>query len=91
MEPYARALLQLVYAAASPGGPRAEVFTFATRLTRLTRDVGLAEDLAQDALVAALERWPRTGIPDNPGAWLMLARSRKACSRRVPDPVGTVS
>jgi RNA polymerase sigma factor (sigma-70 family) len=40
-------------------------------LTRMVRDVGLAEDLAQDALVAALERWPTTGIPDNPGAWLM--------------------
>ena len=34
-------------------------------------DMGLAEDLAQDALVAALERWPQTGVPDNPGAWLM--------------------
>src|SRR5512146_808972 len=40
-------------------------------LTRIVRDVGLAEDLAQDALVAALERWPESGIPDNPGAWLM--------------------
>ncbi|MEO8481396.1 MAG: RNA polymerase sigma factor [Acidobacteriota bacterium] len=40
-------------------------------LTRMVRDVGLAEDLAQDALVAALERWPESGIPDNPGAWLM--------------------
>ncbi|HYS80963.1 MAG TPA: sigma factor, partial [Anaeromyxobacteraceae bacterium] len=40
-------------------------------LTRLTGDVGTAEDLAQDALVAALERWPESGVPDNPGAWLM--------------------
>jgi RNA polymerase sigma factor (sigma-70 family) len=40
-------------------------------LTRLVGDVGLAEDLAQDALVAALERWPESGVPDNPGAWLM--------------------
>jgi len=40
-------------------------------LTRMVRDVGLAEDLAQDALVAALEKWPTSGIPDNPGAWLM--------------------
>src|ERR1043165_313047 len=40
-------------------------------LTRLVRDVGLAEDLAQGALVAALEQWPQTGIPDKPGAWLM--------------------
>ena len=41
-------------------------------------DVGLAEDLAQDALVAALETWPRTGVPDNPGAWLMAAAKRRA-------------
>jgi RNA polymerase sigma factor (sigma-70 family) len=46
-------------------------------LARLTRDVGLAEELAQDALVAALEQWPRSGVPDNPGAWLMAtARNR---------------
>jgi RNA polymerase sigma-70 factor (ECF subfamily) len=47
-------------------------------LARLVRDVGLAEDLAQEALVAALEQWPRTGVPDNPGAWLMAAAKRKA-------------
>ena len=47
-------------------------------LTRLTRDVGLAEDLAQDALVAALERWPETGVPDNPGAWLMGTAKHRA-------------
>jgi RNA polymerase sigma factor (sigma-70 family) len=47
-------------------------------LTRIVRDVGLAEDLAQDALVAALERWPRTGVPDNPGAWLMAAAKFRA-------------
>jgi RNA polymerase sigma-70 factor, ECF subfamily len=47
-------------------------------LTRMVRDVGLAEDLAQDALVAALERWPESGIPDNPGAWLMAAAKRRA-------------
>jgi RNA polymerase sigma factor (sigma-70 family) len=46
-------------------------------LTRIVKDVGLAEDLAQDALLAALEKWPRTGVPDNPGAWLMgTARHR---------------
>src|SRR2546430_11001115 len=45
-------------------------------LTRITGDVGLAEDLAQDALVVALERWPRSGIPDNPGAWLMATAKR---------------
>jgi RNA polymerase sigma factor (sigma-70 family) len=47
-------------------------------LARLVRDVGLAEDLAQDALVAALEAWPRTGIPDNPGAWLMATAKNRA-------------
>ncbi len=47
-------------------------------LTRLVRDVGLAEELAQDALVTALEQWPRTGIPDNPGAWLMATAKNRA-------------
>ena len=47
-------------------------------LARLVRDVGLAEDLAQDALVAALERWPRDGVPDNPGAWLMATAKNRA-------------
>ncbi|MEO8910136.1 MAG: RNA polymerase sigma factor [Gemmatimonadaceae bacterium] len=47
-------------------------------LTRIVRDVGLAEDLAQDALVAALEQWPESGVPDNPGAWLMTAAKRRA-------------
>lgn len=47
-------------------------------LARLVRDVGLAEDLAQDALVAALEQWPKTGVPDNPGAWLMTTAKRRA-------------
>ena len=47
-------------------------------LTRMTRDVTLAEDLAQDALVSALEQWPATGIPSNPGAWLMTAAKRRA-------------
>jgi len=47
-------------------------------LIRLVRDVGLAEDLAQDALVAALERWPGSGVPDNPGAWLMAIAKRRA-------------
>jgi RNA polymerase sigma factor (sigma-70 family) len=47
-------------------------------LARITRDVGLAEDLAQDALVAALEQWPESGVPDNPGAWLMAAAKRRA-------------
>jgi RNA polymerase sigma factor (sigma-70 family) len=47
-------------------------------LARIVRDVGLAEDLAQDALVAALERWPKTGVPDNPGAWLMATAKHRA-------------
>ena len=47
-------------------------------LVRVVRDVGLAEDLAQDALVTALERWPESGIPDNPGAWLMATAKNRA-------------
>ena len=47
-------------------------------LARVLRDVGLAEELAQDALVAALEQWPVDGVPDNPGAWLMTAARRRA-------------
>ena len=47
-------------------------------LTRMVRDVGVAEDLAQDALVAALEQWPQSGVPDNPGAWLMAAAKHRA-------------
>ncbi|MGY4984183.1 RNA polymerase sigma factor [Streptomyces nigrescens] len=47
-------------------------------LTRVVRDVGLAEELSQDALVAALERWPETGVPDNPGAWLMATARNRA-------------
>jgi RNA polymerase sigma factor (sigma-70 family) len=50
-------------------------------LTRIVRDVGLAEDLAQDALVAALEQWPTAGIPDNPGAWLMATAKHRAIDR----------
>ena len=55
-------------------------------LTRIVRDVAIAEDLAQDALVAALQQWPESGIPDNPGAWLMAAAKRRgidALRRRV--------
>jgi RNA polymerase sigma-70 factor (ECF subfamily) len=47
-------------------------------LARMVRDVGLAEDLAQDALLAALEKWPESGVPDNPGAWLMATAKRRA-------------
>src|SRR5688500_344307 len=55
-------------------------------LTRVVRDVAVAEDLAQDALVAALEQWPESGIPENPGAWLMSTAKRRgidALRRRV--------
>src|SRR5689334_6314553 len=47
-------------------------------LTRIVRDVGVAEDLAQDALLAALEQWPESGVPDNPGAWLMATAKHRA-------------
>ena len=47
-------------------------------LTRIVRDVGLAEELAQDALVAALEQWPESGVPRNPGAWLMATAKHRA-------------
>ena len=57
---------------------RAESARLVGALTRMTRDVSLAEDLAQDALVAALEQWPATGIPDNPVAWLMTTAKRRA-------------
>ena len=50
-------------------------------LVRMLRDVGLAEEFAQDALVAALERWPQSGIPDNPGAWLMATAKHRAIDR----------
>ena len=65
-------------------------------LARIVRDVGIAEDLAQDALLAALERWPRTGVPDNPGAWLMATAKhrsidhvrRRAMLERKHDQLG---
>src|SRR5580658_8860598 len=65
-------------------------------LTRLVRDVGLAEELAQDALVAALERWPESGVPQNPGAWLMSTAKHRAIDlvrrkkrlRRKYDEIG---
>jgi len=60
---------------------RIEAPTLIAGLTRIVRDVGLAEDLAQDALVAALERWPESGVPDNPGAWLMATAKHRAIDR----------
>src|SRR5437868_8505300 len=47
-------------------------------LARIVGDIGVAEDLAQDALVAALQQWPESGIPDNPGAWLMASAKHRA-------------
>jgi RNA polymerase sigma factor (sigma-70 family) len=73
-------------AAPAPDGPadaietvfRMESPRVIAGVTRIVRDVGIAEELAQDALVAALERWPRDGVPDNPGAWLMAAAKHRA-------------
>ena len=56
-------------------------------LARVTGDVGLAEDLAQDALVAALSQWPHEGIPSNPAAWLMTVAKRRAIDRFRRDAV----
>jgi RNA polymerase sigma factor (sigma-70 family) len=69
-------------------------------LARIVRDVGLAEDLAQDALLAALERWPEAGVPDNPGAWLMataknraidLSRRRRSFERKQDELIREVA
>ena len=76
----------MVPAQTRPDGPnkavyvvwRAESARLIGALTRMTRDMSLAEDLAQDALVAALEQWPATGVPDNPAAWLMTIAKRRA-------------
>jgi RNA polymerase sigma factor (sigma-70 family) len=57
---------------------RIEAPKLVAALTRMLRDVGLAEDFAQESLVAALEQWPRTGVPDRPGAWLMATAKRRA-------------
>jgi len=64
---------------------RIEAARLIAGLARVVRDVGFAEELAQDALVAALEQWPRDGIPQNPGAWLMTTAKRRAIDvfRRV--------
>ena len=57
-------------------------------LTRMTRDLDLAEDLTQDALVSALEEWPTHGVPSNPGAWLMTTAKRRGIDgfRRADQP-----
>ncbi len=75
---------------------RQESATLVAALTRMTRDIGLAEDLAQDALVAALEQWPDGGVPRNPGAWLMTTAKRRGIDhfrradtlRRKTDELG---
>jgi RNA polymerase sigma factor (sigma-70 family) len=64
---------------------RSEAAKVIAGVARLVRDVGLAEDFAQDALVAALEHWPRTGVPDNPGAWLMTTAKNRALDRLRQD------
>jgi RNA polymerase sigma factor (sigma-70 family) len=56
-------------------------------VARMVRDIGLAEELAQDALVAALEHWPQDGVPDNPGAWLMATAKNRALDRLRRDKV----
>src|SRR3954466_10151007 len=55
---------------------RIESARIVAAVARMVRDIGVAEELAQDALVAALEHWPREGIPDKPGAWLMTTAKR---------------
>src|SRR3954453_3945739 len=60
---------------------RMEAARLIAGLARVVRDVGGAEDLAQDALVAALEQWPESGVPDNPGAWLMATAKHRAIDR----------
>lgn len=70
MEPQPTAALEAVFRLESP--------RVIAGVARLVRDVGIAEELTQDALVAALEQWPRDGVPDNPGAWLMATARRRA-------------
>src|SRR5580698_1866258 len=60
---------------------RMESAKIIAKLARMLRDVGLAEELAQDALVTALEQWPVSGVPDNPGAWLMVTAKNRALDR----------
>ncbi|MFJ6070074.1 RNA polymerase sigma factor [Streptomyces sp. NPDC093065] len=70
MEPQPTAALETVFRLESP--------RVIAGVARLVRDVGIAEELTQDALVAALEQWPREGVPDNPGAWLMATARHRA-------------
>ena len=65
---------------------RVEAAKVTAVVARLVGDIGLAEDLAQDAFVQALEQWPRDGLPDNPGAWLTSTARRRAIVRMCPPP-----
>ncbi|MBS0486672.1 MAG: RNA polymerase sigma factor [Proteobacteria bacterium] len=64
---------------------RIEAAKLIAALSRIVRDVGIAEELAQDALVAALEQWPQDGVPDNPGAWLMATAKHRAIDKLRRD------
>lgn len=64
---------------------RIEAARVVAHAARLVRDIGVAEELAQDALVAALEHWPRDGVPDNPGAWLMATVKHRALDKLRQD------
>src|SRR5690348_14702837 len=64
---------------------RIEAAHIIAAVARLVRDVGVAEEMAQDALVSALEHWPVSGVPDNPGAWLMATARNRALDRLRHD------
>jgi len=64
---------------------RIEAARVVAHAARLVRDIGIAEELAQDALIAALEHWPRDGVPDNPGAWLMATVKHRALDKLRQD------
>ena len=67
---------------------RIESARIVAAVARIVRDLGVAEELAQDALVAALEHWPRDGVPDNPGAWLMTSGQAPRARPPAPPPDG---
>jgi len=81
----ASAATSMQVAAAIEAVWRDEAAKVIASVARMVRDVSLAEDLAQDALVAALEHWPRQGVPDNPGAWLMTTAKNRALDRLRQD------
>ncbi len=62
----------------APGGDKGATARLTASLARTVNDLGLAEGLAQDALIAALEQWPESGVPDKPGAWLLAVARRRA-------------